>query len=311
MVREGWSVGQGRLTMIGAGGRMRAVLLLGAVLGAAAAVVSAQEGRSRTVAGCPAEPARFYPCAKEKIKTFEPPRTADGKPSFEGYWNANRQAFNIEAHEESYAYQGGPTLVIDPADGQVPYQPWALARQQERAAKTLDPPSFEFLDPNAQCFLRGVPRQMWMMDYQFVQPVGSPFLFTLHEQNHAYRTIAMDGRPHLGAGIRTWMGDSRGRWDGNTLVIETVNQNGREWLDNVGNFYSADARITERIAMVDRDTLLWEARIEDPKVFTRPWTMSFPLNRVKTPGHQLLEFACHEGNRSPSLQVRPEGASNR
>ena len=141
------------------------------------------------------------------MKTFTPPRTPDGKPDFQGYWNANRQAFNIEAHERDFAYQGGPTLVVDPADGQVPYQPWAASKQAERADKTLDPPSIEFLDPNAQCFLRGVPRQMWMMDYQFVQPAGSPFIFTLHEQNHAYRVIAMDGRPHVGGGIsrRGWV----------------------------------------------------------------------------------------------------------
>ena len=69
------------------------------------------------LAGCPADPQPFYPCAKEKIKTFNPPRTPDGKPDFQGYWNANRQAFNIEAHERDYAYQGGPTLVVDPADG--------------------------------------------------------------------------------------------------------------------------------------------------------------------------------------------------
>ena len=264
--------------------------------------------RAQTFAGCPADPVAFYACAKEKSRTFTPPRTPDGKPDFQGYWNANRQAFNIEAHEESFAYQGGPTLIVDPPDGQVPYQPWAAAKQAERAAKTLDPPSIEFLDPNAQCFLRGVPRQMWMMDYQFVQPVGSPFIFTLHEQNHAFRVIPMDGRPHVGTGIRTWMGDSRGRWEGNTLVIETSNQNGREWLDNVGNFYSEKAHILERITMVDRDTLLWEARIDDPTVYTRPWTMTFPLRRNTNSAFQLMEFACHEGNKSPELQIRPAGS---
>lgn len=269
---------------------------------------AAPPARPATIAGCPADPVPFYSCAKEKARSFAPQRTPDGTPDFQGYWNANRQAFNIEAHEPSFAYQGGPTLIIDPADGQVPYQPWAAAKQRLRAQHTLNPPSIEFLDPNAQCFLRGVPRQMWMMDYQFVQPAGSPFIFTLHEQNHAYRVIAMDGRPHVSPSIRAWMGDSRGRWEGTTLVIETTNQNGREWLDNVGHFYSADVRITERITMVDRNTLLWEARIEDPSVYTQPWTMSFPLRRNTTPGFQLMEFACHEGNKSPGLQLRREGS---
>lgn len=295
-----------------------AVALGSAVAGLLSVSAVAQEPRERrplaqvapppagptTLAGCPADPAPFYACAREKIKIASPLRTPDGRPDFQGYWNANRQAFNIEAHERDFAYNGGPTLVVDPADGQVPYLPWALAKQQERQQKTLDPPSTEFLDPNAQCFLRGVPRQMWMMDYQFVQPQGSPFIVTLHEQNHAYRVIAMDGRPHVGSGIKTWMGDSRGRWQGNTLVIETTNHNGRAWLDNVGNFYTERAHVVERITMVDEDTLLWEARIDDPSVYTRPWTMSFPLRRNKTPGFQLLEFACHEGNRSPALQLR-------
>ena len=290
-----------------ASGFSRTIVLAAAFAAfASSAAVARQAERPTTIAGCPADPQPFHACALEKIKTFSPPRTPDGKPDFQGYWNANRQAFNIESHAADYAYQGGPTLVVDPADGLVPYQPWAAAKQQERADKTLDPPSVEFLDPNAQCFLRGVPRQMWMMDYQFVQPAGSAFIFTLHEQNHAYRVIPIDGRPHVGPAIKTWMGDSRGRWEGNTLVVETINQNGRQWLDNVGNFYTAAAHVIERFALVDADTILYEARIDDPGVYTRPWTMSFPLRRNKTPGFQLVEFACHEGNRSPELQLRPE-----
>jgi hypothetical protein len=256
------------------------------------------------MAGCPADPVDFYPCAKEKGRTFNPPRTADGRPDFQGFWNANRQAFDIEAHPRSYAYRGGPTLLIDVPDGLVPYQPWAAAKQQERADNTFDPPSLEFMDPNSQCLLRGVPRQMWMMDYKFVQPTGSPFIFSLHEQNHAYRVIAMEERPAGGGrGVKTWMGDSHGRWEDDTLVIETTGLNGRQWMDNQGNFHSDQVRIVERLAVVDEDTLLWEARIEDPAVYTRPWTMAFPLHRNTNAGHQLLEFACHEGNQSIELQL--------
>ena len=255
------------------------------------------------VAGCPSDPVSFYPCAKEKIETFNPPRTLDGSPNFQGFWNAERQAFNIEAHPVSLAYRGGPTLVIDPADGLVPYQPWAAAKQQERADNTFDPPSLEFMDPNSQCFLRGVPRQMWIMAYKFIQPPGSPFIFSMHEQNHAYRVIAMEERPVAGRGVKTWMGDSRGRWEDNTLVIETTGLNGRQWMDNQGNFYSDQVRIVERLAFVDEDTLLWEARIEDPTVYSQPWTMSFPIHRNATPGYELFEMACHEGNQSIELQL--------
>jgi hypothetical protein len=99
------------------------------------------------------------------------------------------------------------------------------------------------------------------------------------------------------------MGDSHGRWEDDTLVIETTGLNGRQWMDNQGNFHSDQVRIVERLAFVDEDTLLWEARIEDPAVYTRPWTMAFPLHRNTNAGHQLLEFACHEGNQSIELQL--------
>jgi hypothetical protein len=265
------------------------------------------EGRGpATIAGCPAEPARFYACAKEKIKAFTPPRTADGTPDFQGYWNANRQAFNIEAHEASFAYQGGPTLIVDPADGQVPYQPWAAAKQAERADKTLDPPSIEFLDPNAQCFLRGVPRQMWMMDYQFVQPPGSAFIFTLHEQNHAYRVIPMDGRPALGSGIRKWMGDSRGRWEGNTLVITSANFTNKTWFDIVGSFHTEAFRLTERLTPVGANRIDYQATVEDPKAYTRPWTLATTLARIAEKDFEIIEEACHEGEKSAGdILTRP------
>ena len=268
-----------------------------------AASVRREDLPAPTVAGCPGDPADFYPCAKEKIETFEPPRTVDGVPDFQGIWTAERQAFNIEAHPVSLAYRGGPTLVIDPPDGLVPYQPWAAAKQQERADNTFDPPSLEFMDPNSQCFLRGVPRQMWIMNYKFVQPPGAPYIYAVFEQNHAYRVIAMEERPAAGRGVKTWMGDSHGRWEGNTLVVETTGLNGRQWMDNQGNFYSDQVRIVERLAFVDEDTLLWEARIEDPTVYTQPWTMSFPIHRNTTPGYEFFEFACHEGNQSIELQL--------
>jgi hypothetical protein len=113
----------------------------------------------------------------------------------------------------------------------------------------------------------------------FSRPTGRRS--TSRRTSRASRTRAAR-RDAIGSNIRTWMGQSRGRWEGNTLVIETTHQNGRQWLDNVGNFYSDRAHIVERIAMVDENTLLWEARIEDPTVYTRPWTMTFPLRRNTT-----------------------------
>jgi len=261
------------------------------------------DGAPGAQSGCPDEPAKFRPCAIEKEKTFDPPRTPDGKPDFQGYWAPGIQAFDIETHPETFDYRGEPTLVVDPPDGKVPYQPAALAKRNDRANQHTDPTSLEYVDPNARCFLRGVPRQMWIMQFRIVQPPGAANVAMLFEQNHAYRIIPMDGRPHLGDNIRLWMQDSRGRWDGNTLVIDSTNGNGRTWLDNQGNFYSAGAHVVERITLVDHDTLHYEATIEDPAVFTRPWTLAYPVKRVKDKGFEIMEFACHEGNRSIDLQL--------
>jgi len=287
---------------------------LGSVFSVAAAMamvsltpVAAQRGgadeASGAQSGCPDEPAKFRPCAIEKAKTFKPPRTPDGKPDLQGYWAPGIQAFDIETHPQTFDYRGEPTLVVDPPDGKVPYQPSALAKRNDRADHHTDPTTMEFVDPNARCFLRGVPRQMWIMQFQIVQPPGGANVAMVFEQNHAYRIIPMDGRPHVGQNIRLFMQDSRGHWEGNTLVIDATNSNGRTWLDNQGNYYSADAHVVERITLVDHDTLHYEATITDPSVFTRPWTMAYPVRRVKEKGFEIMEFACHEGNRSLDLQL--------
>ena len=163
-----------------------------------------------------------------------------------------------------------------------------------------NPTQPQYIEPLARCAPAGVPKSLIWHGYEIRQYPG----YVLFLFNSGTRIVHLDGKPHLPANVKLWNADSRGHWEGNTLVIETTNQNGREWLDNVGNFYSENAHITERITMVDADTLLWEARIEDPNVYTRPWTMTFPLRRNKTPGFQLIEFACHEGNKSPELQLR-------
>jgi hypothetical protein len=98
--------------------------------------------------------------------------------------------------------------------------------------------------------------------------------------------------------VRLWQGDSRGRWEGNTLVVDVTNSNGLTWLDNAGNFFSNALHVVERFTLVDPNTIHYEARIEDPKVYTRPWTIAFALTRNTEPGFELLEVACHEGNYS-------------
>jgi hypothetical protein len=273
-------------------------MALGALSLLALAPIAAQEAGGEQKAGCPAVPAAFRPCAIQKAAAFNPPRTVDGVPNFEGMWRSGIQAFDIHAHEETFGYRGEPAIIVDPSDGQAPYQPWAAELRKRRYDVRDNPPSIELLDPNSRCFLRGVPRQMWIMQFRIHQPPGSPYILMMFEQNHAYRIIAMDGRPHLDDGIKLAMGDSRGRWEGNTLVIDTTNQSARSWLDNAGDFFTPEARVTERLTLVHPDTLLYEATIDDPKAYTRPMTLSYAISRDTAPEQQeILEFACLEGNR--------------
>jgi len=114
---------------------------------------------------------------------------------------------------------------------------------------------------------------------------------------HVYRVVYTDGRPHLPSVIKLWMGDSRGHWEDKTLVIETTNMNGRLWFDSHGHFASDALKVVERLTMVDIDTIHYQATMEDPNVYTRPWRMVFPLERMKDAGYEQMEEACYEGDR--------------
>jgi hypothetical protein len=246
--------------------------------------------------GCPAEAALFHPCALARAKTFRPPRTRDGKPDFQGFWRGPAYGTeNIEEHPMTDDDNGGKSLVVDPPDGKVPYQPWASAVRKENRGK--------YVEPNVPCFPSGVPRSLYVpTQIEILQTPG--YLLILFERAHTYRIISTDGRPHAGANIAMWMGDSRGRWEGNSLVVDVTNHNAKTWFDQAGNFHSPAAHMIERFTLVDSDTIHYEVRIEDPPVYTRPWTMAFPLRRNKEPGFRLLEEACHEGERNTDPLIR-------
>ena len=247
------------------------------------------------LSGCPGEPVRFHPCALKKARTFNPPRTPDGKPDMQGHWlDGPGSSQNIEEHPEVYGIPGNPTLIVDPPDGKIPYLPWAAAEREKNFK--------QYQDPQGQCFVSGVPRVMYVpFGSQILQTPG--YVVMLFEQNRAVRIIHTDGRPHVGQDIRLWGMDARGRWEGDTLVVDLTNSNGRSWLDARGNFYSAGLHVVERLTMVDADTIHYEATIEDPKVFTRPWKMAFPLRRNTQPGHEQMEYACIEGERDAQHAV--------
>ena len=165
-------------------------------------------------------------------------------------------------------------------------QEWAKVENESR--KT---PERGYDDPTAHCFVAGVPRSMYVPSpLQILQPPG--YVVILLERM-SWRTIPLDGRPHLPDHLRLWQGDSIGRWEGDTLVVETANLNGKTWLNEVGEIVSHAERVVERFTPIDANTIHYEATVSDPLVYTRPWTIAFPLNRQES---ELLEVACHEDN---------------
>jgi hypothetical protein len=243
--------------------------------------------------------AAFHACAMEKAKGFTPPRTPDGKPDLAGLWRRRAAAHeDLEAHPKNPDDSGGPSVVVDPPDGKVPMQPWSDAKRRENAQK--------FLHHNAACYLSGVPTTMYMTGlYQFLQT--ATHLVVLSEEAHAYRVIPFDGRPHIGKDILLFQGDSRGRWDGNTLIVDTTNQGGQSWLDQRGRFYTEEARMTERFTLVDANTLHYSVTVDDPNVYTRPFTLAVAFRRNTAEGVEVWEEACHENNEESMEQFRNVG----
>ena len=224
---------------------------------------------------------------------FKAPRTSDGKPNFNGIWQALNTAYwDIEAH----AAAPGPVLELGASGaapgglgivegGPIPYKPEALAKKKENAANRLK------LDPEIKCYLPGVPRAMYMpFPFQIIQ--NQKYIMMIHEYAGAVRTIYMDDQKEAPAD--SWMGWSNGRWEGETLVVDTTGFNDQSWFDRAGNFHSDALHVVERFTARSPDTLMYEATIEDPNVFTRPWKMSMPLYRHVERNAQLVEFRCVE-----------------
>ena len=193
------------------------------------------------------------------------------------------------------------SLVIDPPDGRVPVTPAAEAAR-DRNLTSVD--SYELMSPWDRCITRG-PGQMFPAGYnnayQIVQTPGTVVI--VHEMIHEARIIPIDGRPHLDQSIRLWTGDPRGHWEGNTLVVETTNFNGKGWIATNaasgrirGVPHSEALRLVERFTRVDANTIAYQVTIDDPNVYSRPWTVAIPLGRDDS--YQMFEYACHEGNRA-------------
>jgi hypothetical protein len=221
---------------------------------------------------------------------FTPQRTVDGKPKLEGYWDnqAGSAPWDIEPHPAAFTVPAGDGVIVDPPDRKVPYKPEALAKRNDLRDHHI------YDDPQGHCAPSGVPRQTYTpFGFQILQPRGSVVI--LYEAEHAYRIIRTDGSPHVPASIKLWQGDSIGHWEGNTLIVDSTNFNGKTWFDMSGNFTTESLHVVERYTPTDANTIQYEATIEDPTIYTRPWTMRFPLRRNNKAGYFILEFACHEG----------------
>jgi hypothetical protein len=226
-------------------------------------------------------------------QAYKAPRTPDGKPNLNGIWQTNNEAnWDLEGH----AARGGQVVEMgaraaEPGSlgvvegGTIPYLPAALAKKKENFANRLK------LDPETKCYLPGVPRATYM-PYPF-QIVESPtaILFA-YEYAGAMRTIYMkDPGP---SPVDSWMGQSVGHWEGETLVIDSKGFNDSTWFDRAGDFHSDQLHVVERITAMSPDALMYEATIEDPMTFSKPWKISMPLYRRLDKNMQLLEFKCVE-----------------
>jgi hypothetical protein len=216
------------------------------------------------------------------VQAQQIPRTSSGKPDLQGIWQThNRAHFDLEDHAARHDMLPGRSVI---EESTIPYLPAALAQKNHHFANRAQ------LDPVASCYLPGVPRIMMMPNpyhiFQTDEHVAIAF-----EWSHVFRKIPITDEADPYAGIEGWMGRSRGYWDGDTLVVEVNDFNGKTWLDAAGNHHSDALKVTERYTLIDADTIQYRATIEDPQVFSQPWTINVPLQRQKHLD-RILEYPC-------------------
>ncbi len=241
------------------------------------------------------------------------PRLPDGRPDLQGLWLKSTGGFqglfigsldgtNFAA--PGGGGRGGRAGGGPPAAPRYQYTPEAEAERQDRLKRGYE-------DPEARCHLPGVPRALEqpaaLYPVQIIQ--DEKYVALLHEAMHDVRIIPTDNSPHP-KNYWAWDGDSRGRWDGDTFVVDVSNFNGRTWLDMAGNFVDENEHVLERFRMLDRDTILYEATVTDPTVFVKPIEMRFTLKRVPQE-QQILEYSCLEGERSLQHYTDEDGGKKR
>lgn len=208
--------------------------------------------------------------------SYTAPKAAwEGHADLSGIWQAKANAGDdVEK------------LVVDPSNKKIPYLPDALKQKAANAKNKAQG------DDTSKCYMPGVPRLMYM-NYPFQIFQTPKYIMIVSEYAHVYRQIFMDGSAHLD-GLQFWDGDSRGHWDGDSLVVDVTGFNDQTWFDKAGNFHSDELHVVERFTRTGPDTLTYEATITDPKTFSKPWKISVPLSLDKKPNARLMEYECQE-----------------
>lgn len=213
---------------------------------------------------------------KKDAKDYTPEKTWYGQPDLMGIWRPAKPVDNLE--------KGG--YIKDPPNGKIPYIAGAVAKRNENAknAKTADLVN--------KCFFPGTPRLMYM-GYPFQIFEDAKYVAIISQYSHTYRMIYLDGSPHLDF-PDLWMGDSRGHFDGNSLVTDVNNFNDKTWLDKAGDYHSDELHVTERFTRTGPNSLLYEATISDPKTFTKDWKIAVPMIRETGPTARIMEYECQD-----------------
>jgi len=221
---------------------------------------------------------------------YVPQRTPEGLPDLEGIWQPqqNGAMFSVLPHAPGFLLgTGSKTGVVE--DGVLPYQPWAAERVKYRLEHME-------MDPTGHCHYEGIPHAMYF-PFQIFETAKE--IAVVHENMHAYRIIHMEGqhpKDYLAQEYRAWMGDSRGHWEGNTLVVDIANNNDKSVFDMAGHFHSDALHVVERFTPIDRDNIAYNVTLDDPKVFTRPFKIHFSFKRAPK-DFQIMEAGCFEDER--------------
>lgn len=313
-------------------GPVRTAFLFITLVGVGAATLLAQQPAQKP----PPKPAAGIPTPP--VSTDKPKplgRTLDGQPDVSGVWgNAEQGTWTVQYENAHYLYNtlkmkplgnrnlgekstGGPftkrsQAMIDPPEGIIPYQPWALERRNS-VMRNYEMPEPWQIDTQTPGWPTGVPREnaysstdgFYGGPIHILQPKG--YVVFLYETHHEFRIVPLDGRPQPGQDIKMWEGSSRGRWEGNTLVIDVANNNDSPRMSVIGDFRSDAMTAQERWTFVDSENITYRVTITDPKVLTRPWTAEWYYKRAPK-GLELMEYAGVEGA-APFFGFEREGDS--